>query len=879
MISPEPTRIRLRSLARSLLEGCPIFLLVSAGLLITALAALWVREAKNETASQEFARRAFVRHQFLANNFGSYENVLFALRLLVENNQELEPHEFERAAADIQELALGILSLQWVPLVNRDDLPAFVQSVRDIHRSDFNLYEMGAAGVLVPLALPSPREQHAIITYNHPAEGNERAFGYDTFTAPTAPDLRRALQSGQSTLTRSIPLVQGDQGVILAAFANRPPGPAGPPLTGSGFVQVVLRLTPMLNQLWNIGKQNHTDFALYDITEPVAVPLYAKLARADEPLAPIPRPDAFITPETITHDLRIGGRSWRACYRPNPEWLAENQDGDALAVLIGGILLTLSSVAFFDQLRRRTRAVEREVALRTAELNDNRSLLDSVIEHSSSAIWVKDADLRYFLVNGEFCRTYARDRAHIIGHTDEGFYDEATVAEMERIDREILRTGQTLRYEGTYHVRGRPLTYFVGKFPLRHADGAIYAVGGIATDITALRQAQTEKNVMERRLLEAQKLESLGVLAGGIAHDFNNLLTGILGHASLLAATLPASTGAHASISQIENASRRAADLCRHMLAYSGRGRYVLETVELGALARDILPLIQPSLAKTARLQTDFGPDLPCVTADITQLRQAIMNLVVNASEALDEKPGDITLRTRRIHADADFFATCIHAPVLPSGDYVVLEIGDTGSGMDEETLARIFDPFFTTKFAGRGLGLAAVLGIVRGHQGAILVTTRPGQGSTFHLYLPASEEKTPAPPVPRRESASRARQHLLLVDDEVTVREISAQLLVAIGYETTTAANGEEALRAFRSSPASFDAALIDLTMPDISGGEVMKVIREIRPDLPVILMSGYNEKDAAELLASPRSAFLAKPFTLEVLRAKIASLLNPRC
>jgi two-component system cell cycle sensor histidine kinase/response regulator CckA len=875
MLFSDSARVRFR-LPRRLSGGVPLLLLFSAGILLSALAAFWVRETENETARQEFARRALVRHQFLANNFGTYESVLFALRLMVENNVELEPREFERAASSIRERAPGILALQWAPVMDCAVLPDFVQRVRELHAPAFGLRELNAGGQMVPFSLEPPRDQHAIITYTYPAAGNELTVGYDILTAPTAPDLRRALQSRQSTLTRSLTLVQGDHGVVLTAYADREETPAGPPLAGPGFVQVVLRLTPMLNQLWNIGAQNHTDFALYDVTEPEPAPLYSKLARADEPLEPIPSYDAFITPDTVTHDLRLGGRSWRACYRPNAEWLAETRGGDALAVLIGGVLLTVFSIAFLDQIRRRAHAVEREVRLRTSELNDSRALLDSVIEHSSSAIWVKDADLRYFLVNEEFCKTYARDRTRIIGKTDHDFYDETAVAEMERIDREILRNGRTLRYEGTYNVLGRPLTYLVGKFPLRHADGSIYAVGGIATDITTLRQVQTEKNIMERRLLEAQKLESLGVLAGGIAHDFNNLLTGILGHASLLAATLPASSGAHASITQIESASRRAAELCRHMLAYSGRGRYVLETVELGALVRDILPLIQPSLGKTARVQTDFGTDLPWVTADITQLRQAIMNLVVNASEAIGDKPGDITLRTRLVHADADFFASCVHSPALPPGDYVSLEVSDTGCGLAEDIVARIFDPFFTTKFAGRGLGLAAVLGIVRGHQGAIRVTTRPGQGAAFSLFFPASKGKKTAPSAPLRDLGERKRKHLLLVDDEATVRQISAQLLMAIGFETTTAANGEEALRAFRSSPAAFDAALIDLTMPDMTGGEVMTALRELRADVPVILMSGYNEKDAAELLSSPRTTFLAKPFTLEILRAKIAGLLD---
>ncbi len=719
------------------------------GVSVSLFAAHWVRKTEYDAAAREFARSALARHQFLANSFGSYESVLYTLQILLRNSREITPLEFERAAADIQKNSPSILALQWVPLVENQDLPAFARRMRELHRPDFTLRELTPSGTLSPLTFPGTRDQHAIIAYSHPAAGNELTFGYDIFTAPTAPDLHRALQTRLPALTRPITLVQGEQGVILTAYADRPILPSGPPLSGPGFVQVVMRLSPMLNELWNISPQNHIDFALYDITGPVPVPLYVELADTAPQPVPLPSYEAFTKPDTVVKDLRVGGRSLRACYRPGSRWLAQQQTGVAPLFFVGGLLLTLSSVALVTQLRRRTLAVERQVALRTAELGDSRALLNSVVENSPNAIWVKDSDLRFFLVNGEFCQIYKLDRARILGRSDHDFYDAATVAEMERLDREILSTGKILRFENSYNTHGEIRTYLVGKFPLRHTDGSIYAVGGIATDITALRQTQTEKNAIERRLLEAQKLESLGILAGGIAHDFNNLLTGILGHASLLSATLPHTSGAHASIAQIEAASRRAADLCRHMLAYSGRGSYVTETISPGAFIQRIFPLLQAAIPANIRLLLDLAPDLPFITADLAQLRQALTNFVVNASEAIAPHPGDITLRTRRIHADESLFATCVHAPALPPGDYIVLEISDTGCGMNDTLLPRIFDPFFTTKFAGRGLGLAAALGIIRGHKGALRVTTQTGQGSTFHLYLPAVADTLPAPPNP----------------------------------------------------------------------------------------------------------------------------------
>ena len=863
-----------------MISGRPrLILLVVLGISLSGLAAFWVHENELAAHRREFERRSLARHQFLAAHFEAYENVLFALRLLVENNEVLEPHEFERAAASLQQRAPGILALQWVPVVAAADLPAYSARARALLGPSFALQELRPDNTLAALDESSARDRHAIISYTYPTSGNETALGYDIFTAPTAPDLLRAFETRLPALTRALNLVQGDHGVILTAYADRPASPRGPPLTGPGFVQVVVRINPMLRQLWSIGGADGIDFALYDITDQERTPLYAERADEERPILPPPPYEQVVSAHTITQDLPIGGRLWRACYNPGADWMAGYRGDFSLVVLVGGILLTLTFAAFLDQLRRRTQAIQHEVRLRTAELNENRAILDGVIEHSSSAIWVKDARLRFFLVNEEFCRIRGRSRAELLGQTETGHdLTAATLAETERADREILATGRPLRYEETCDIGGRQLTYLIGKFLLRHADGSVYAIGGIATDITALRQAETEKNAMERRLLETQKLESLGILAGGIAHDFNNLLTGILGHASLLAATLPPAAGAHASLAQIEGAARRAADLCRHMLAYSGRGRYVLEAVELGALAREVFPLVQPSLGKNIRVRQDLAPELPWVTADVSQLRQVIMNLVVNASEAMAGHGGDIVVRTRAIHADSRLFATCVHSPSLPAGTYVVLEISDTGSGMDEETLARIFDPFFTTKFAGRGLGLAAVLGIVRGHQGAIRVTTRPDQGTAFQLYLPASTKKSnvAAPTIADTPPAASAR--LLLVDDEATVREITTHLLDAIGYRTTAVSGGQEAVNAFRIAPQGFDAVLLDLTMPGMSGGEAMNEIRKLRSDIPIILMSGYSEHDAADLLSAPRTAFLAKPFTLESLRTHLAALLSAR-
>jgi CheY-like chemotaxis protein/two-component sensor histidine kinase len=315
------------------------------------------------------------------------------------------------------------------------------------------------------------------------------------------------------------------------------------------------------------------------------------------------------------------------------------------------------------------------------------------------------------------------------------------------------------------------------------------------------------------------------------------------------------------------------------MLAYSGRGRLEVRPIELGELVRDTTPLLELSLARRARLHFDLAPGLPLVVADITQIRQIIMNLVLNASEALVDGDGDITLRTRALRADNTLFATCVFAPELPPGDYVMLEISDTGCGMPRETLARIFDPFFTTKFTGRGLGLAAVLGIVRGHQGALRVESAPNRGTTFRIYFPVSADSTiRGAPIVETAVSTPTGLRILLVDDEPAVLETATQLLKACGHSVTACADGDTALSAFSSALGAFDAAIIDLTMPGLGGADLLRRLREKMPGLPVLVISGYTEQEGAAdlLLAAPRVAFLPKPFSLADLRTKLAELLE---
>ncbi|OAI39148.1 hypothetical protein AYO38_08115 [bacterium SCGC AG-212-C10] len=402
--------------------------------------------------------------------------------------------------------------------------------------------------------------------------------------------------------------------------------------------------------------------------------------------------------------------------------------------------------------------------------------------------------------------------------------------------------------------------------PILDDTGAVSSVTGVALDVTERRRA-------EEAMLQSQKLESLGVLAGGIAHDFNNLLVGILGNAGLALAELAPESPARETVQDIELAGQRAADLARQMLAYSGKGRFVVQRLALDSLVEEMTHLLRVSITRGAALSYRFAPDLPAVEADATQLRQVVMNLVVNASDAIGEQNGVITLTTGTMFADRAYLADSYMAPDAPEGEYVFLEVSDTGNGMDAETRARIFDPFFTTKFTGRGLGLAAVLGIVRGHRGAIKVVSEPGRGASFRLLLPPlSEPATPIPTVRSRPGALRGSGTVLVVDDEETVRNVTARALELSGYQVLKAVDGFDAQRVFQEYRDEISCVLLDLTMPNCGGEEAFDAIRRIRPDARVILMSGYAEQEATEhFLARGLAGFIQKPYELGSLQRAV--------
>ncbi len=389
----------------------------------------------------------------------------------------------------------------------------------------------------------------------------------------------------------------------------------------------------------------------------------------------------------------------------------------------------------------------------------------------------------------------------------------------------------------------------------------------------------SERKKFEHELQETQKLESLGLLAGGIAHDFNNLLTGILGNASFAYTELPPEEPMRARLREIIQASERAGFLTRQMLAYAGRGRFVTETFDVGDLVRETSTLVRTSIPKTVDLVLNTAPDLPPIEADPAQIQQIIMNLLINAGEAIGEnKQGRLEIRTSIREFDAREAAELFRPEHSQPGVYIQLEVKDNGPGMDEATKARIFEPFFTTKFTGRGLGLAAVQGIVKAHGGAIRVYSTPGHGTTFLVFLPAkSASAVEVRAAKIRPSTIPPHSVVLVIEDEPVVRSVVTRVLSRAGVKVLTAENGKQGVDLFLEHQPIISLVLLDLQMPVMGGEEALAHLKEIDPDVTVILSSGFDESEAHRRFSNlDLAAFLQKPYTNDRLIEAIAGALQ---
>ena len=506
-------------------------------------------------------------------------------------------------------------------------------------------------------------------------------------------------------------------------------------------------------------------------------------------------------------------------------------------------------------------SISREVAI--TSLREREENLNTFFQSVDDLLVVLDARALVLKINPAVTRLLGLAEADLLGRPVTRLHPEARRDDAARVLQEVV-VGHPRSYEAPLVRHDGGLVPAEIRVTRGTWDGAP-ASFCVIRDLSAQEEAREERLALERQIQQAQRLESLGLMAGGIAHDFNNILVSVLGSASQAANEAPRGSPVHPHLDTIVAGARQAADLCKQMLAYSGRGRFIIEPIDLSARVRDLSRLIRTS-SRQVEVELHLAEPLCCVEGDATQLSQVIMNLTLNAVEAMEGRDGAVHVRTGEETLDAARLATMISAGATP-GDFAYLEVSDQGVGMTPETVEHLFDPFFTTKATGHGLGMSAVLGIVRGHGGALSLHTVRGEGSTFRAYFPASAatvSPTPAPAPQREGHAAR----VLLVDDDHTVLQVMARILTRAGLEVTQAQSGHEALALFATSPEAFDLVLLDLTMPQLDGAATLARLSAIDPHVPVVIMSGYTEQELNARFKEQRpTAFLGKPFSRDDL------------
>ena len=710
---------------------------------------------------------------------------------------------------------------------------------------------------------------NGIITHVVPLAGNEKAIGHNLLE-----DTKRnkeailALKTRSLTLAGPFELLQGGEAAVgrLPIFVRGDDGTE----RFWGFSIALLRTDDFFKTA-NLQKVFQRDFN-YEIYR-IHPDTHKKdvFWSAGKPVT-----------DPVSQKIQVPNGEWILSVEPEEGWYSARVIfAEAVFVLM---FSSISALAAW-WLTRQPMVLQRMVDDRTRELSQSNARLQTEVaerKHAEEAlaaseikfrsifasltdvIMILDAEGRYLEIAPTNTNRLYRPPDELIGRRIADVFPKEIADFFVSTIKRTLSSGKITSVDYPLTIGGDEI-WFTGNVTPMSANQVVWS----ARDITGRKQSEDERLKLEKQMLHTQKLESLGVLAGGIAHDFNNILTAIVGNADLALMRLNPESPAIENLHRIETAAARASDLARQMLAYSGKGRFVIEELDLNRLVEEMGHMLDVSISKKCVLRYNCYRPLPAMTADATQIRQIVMNLVINASEAIGDQSGVISITTGCLECTDAYLKDAWLSDQIPEGLYVFLEISDTGCGMSKDILSKIFDPFYTTKFTGRGLGMAAVLGIVRGHKGAIKVYSETGKGTTFKILFPAGT--MPAELFNDKDGLAKDWQGsgtVLLIDDEETIRALGSEMLKELGYQVVTAEDGRQGLEIYQSR-SDITLVLLDLTMPHMDGEQCFRALRLVNPNVKVIMSSGFNEQEVThKFVGKGLAGFVQKPYKLSTLR-----------
>ena len=508
----------------------------------------------------------------------------------------------------------------------------------------------------------------------------------------------------------------------------------------------------------------------------------------------------------------------------------------------------------YEQLEKKVRELEHTV-----------TFLENIINSSIDGIVSTDLHGTLLFSSPGLSEITGYEKNEIAGKKVWLFYREGK-EDAKNIMKGLQEKGKLHNYDLKMRKKdGNFVDVIISVSYIRNDLGEISGTLGIFKDVT-------EKKILEAELQHVQKTESVATLAGGIAHEFNNTLMGITGNIDLLQMEMDEKGKEYKRLDLMKTSARRMANLTKQLLAYAKGGKYSPKVISLNAFIEETLPLQKQAIGSTTTIETDLQNNIPHVKVDSAQMQMVLSAILANADEAA-KGDGQIKIITRSVKITKEFIKN--HRDFVP-GRYVSLTIEDHGKGMDDETLNKLFDPFFTTKFQGRGLGMAAVYGIIRNHQGSIFVDSKLDKGTVVRIYLPAVEVAPEETKAPTGDLVTGSKT-ILLIEDEDMVIEITQTLLERLGYRVKVAATGNEAIHITRTFDGNIDLALLDIKLPDMEGGNLYPLLMETRPDLKVIVCSGYSmDGPAQEILNAGAQDFMQKPFSFATLRDKLNKALE---